>query len=213
MGSRWCKECQARVTVLDGMLCEVCGLPQEKLGVCSACLAERPLFHALRAWAVFEEPVQSALHKLKYRRDISMGDALASQMIPFVKGLGWNIDLMIPIPLSKQRMKERGYNQVAMIAHPLAMALGIRYAPGELARQKTTRSQVGLSKVERRSNVQDAFKAGNGVMGKSVLVVDDVSTTGSTLSSAAEALSSVGAKMVYALTVARALPRHGLRHV
>ncbi|MDP2777980.1 MAG: ComF family protein [Anaerolineales bacterium] len=150
---------------------------------------------------------------MKYRRDISMGDSLASQMVTFVKDLNWQIDLIVPIPLGRQRFKERGYNQVGMIAKPLALALNLRYAPNELLRRKETRSQVGLTKVERKANVQNAFQAGVGVIGKSILVMDDVSTTGSTLSSGAEALYSSGAKDVYALTVARALPHHGLGHV
>jgi ComF family protein len=123
------------------------------------------------------------------------------------------MDMIIPIPLGRKRMKERGYNQVAMISSPLAMALGIRYAPNELMRCKETRSQVGLSREERRRNVSEAFRAGTGVVGKNVLVMDDVSTTGSTLSAAAGALYAAGVKDVYALTVARALPHHGLRHV
>jgi predicted amidophosphoribosyltransferase len=100
-----------------------------------------------------------------------------------------------------------------MIAKPLAMALDVEFAPKALMRCKETRTQVGLSKQERRENVHGAFQAGIGVRGKNILVLDDVSTTGSTLSSSAEALFSSGAKDVYALTVARALPRHGLRHV
>ncbi len=191
----------------------MCGLPQVKAGVCNTCLAERPHFRALRAWAVFDDPLRTALHKLKYRRNISMGDSLAVHMTDFVKDLNWPIDMLVPIPLGRQRMKERGYNQVGMIAKPLAMSLNVLYAPNQLKRRKETRSQVGLSSVERRENVRAAFEAGTGVVGKTVLVMDDVSTTGSTLSSSAEALVSSGAKDVFALTVARALPHHGLRHV
>lgn len=142
-----------------------------------------------------------------------MGDAFAFQMAPFVKSLNWQIDVVIPIPLGRQRLKERGYNQVGMIAKPLALALGMRYAPDGLVRRKETRTQVGLTKLERKANVQNAFQAGRGMNGKSVLVMDDVSTTGSTLSAGAEALYSAGARDVYALTVARALPQHGLKHV
>ena len=211
-GSRWCMDCQKRVNILDGILCEICGLPQDKPGVCGTCLAERPRFRALRAWAVFSGPIQPALHRLKYRRDVSMGDAFASQMMPFVRSLNWKIDVVIPVPLGLQRLKERGYNQVAMIAKPLALALGMRYAPDGLMRRKETRSQVGLTKVERKANVQNAFQAGVGMNGKSILIMDDVSTTGSTLSAGAEALYSAGATDVYALTVARALPQHGLEH-
>ena len=211
-GSRWCMDCQKRVNILDGILCEICGLPQDKPGVCGTCLAERPRFRALRAWAVFSGPIQPALHRLKYRRDVSMGDAFASQMMPFVRSLNWKIDVVIPVPLGRQRLKERGYNQVGMIAKPLALALGMRYAPDGLMRRKETRSQVGLTKVERKANVQNAFQAGVGMNRKSILIMDDVSTTGSTLSAGAEALYSAGATDVYALTVARALPQHGLEH-
>ncbi len=211
-GERWCAECRSRVQVLGGILCEVCGLPQDKSGICKDCLDERPRFSALRAWAVFEDPLRKALHRLKYRRDLALGDALAAQMSSFVEGLSWDAEALIPIPLGKQRQKERGYNQVGMIARPLAMALGMEYAPKALARRKETRSQVGLSKTERRENVHGAFQAGTGVKGKTILVLDDVSTTGSTLSAAAEALYASGAKKVYALTVARALPHHGFTH-
>ena len=212
IGSRWCVDCQQRVQILSGTLCEVCGLPQEADGICDTCRVERPYFRALRAWTVFEDPVRSALHKLKYYRDFSMGDALAAQMTDFVRDLNWPIDMLIPIPLGRQRHKERGYNQVGMIARPLALILDIQFAPNELTRRKETRSQVGLSKQERQKNVHGAFQAGTGVNGKTILVLDDVSTTGSTLSSSAEALLSSGAKDVYALTVARALPHHGLKH-
>ncbi len=212
VGSHWCIECQQRVQILNGTVCEVCGLPQDTDGICNTCRAERPHFRALRAWTVFEDPVRKALHKLKYYRNFSLGDALAAQIADFAKGLNWHADMLLPIPLGRQRMKERGYNQSAMIAEPLAMALNIEFAPQALVRRKETRSQVGLSKQERHKNMLGAFQAA-GVSGKTILVLDDVSTTGSTLSSSAEALLSAGAKDVYALTVARALPHHGLKHV
>lgn len=212
-GSRWCDICQGRVQVLDGILCDKCGLPQERPGICRVCLAEKPHFRSLRAWAVFDGPVQLVLHKLKYRRDLSLGDVVAAAMLPFMHSLNWNIDLVVPIPLGKQRIRERGYNQVAMIAKPLAMGLELHYMPYALERKKETRTQVGLSREERKRNMHDVFQAGTGVQGRSVLVLDDVSTTGSTLSSAAHALYGAGARDVYALTVARALPHHDLRHV
>ncbi len=212
-GSRWCETCHSSVKILNGIVCDVCGLPQDKPGVCNACLVSRPRFRSLRAWAIFENPVQSDLHKLKYRRDLSMGDALAAAMMPFVENLKWKLDLVVPVPLGKQRMNERGYNQVAMIAKPLAMGLGLQYTSKALARRKETRSQVGLSREERHKNVHRAFHAESGVKGKKILIMDDVSTTGSTLSSGADALYAAGADDVYALTVARALSHHDLRRV
>jgi ComF family protein len=167
----------------------------------------------LRSWAVFVHPVQDALHRLKYRRDVGLGDALAAHMVEFVAALDWPIDMIVPIPLGRKRLNERGYNQVGLVARPLAMALDLEYASRELRRRRETRSQVGLSKTARLENVRDAFVAGQRVRGKTVLVVDDVATTGSTLSSAADAFFASGAKDVYGLTVARALPRHGLDRV
>jgi ComF family protein len=142
-----------------------------------------------------------------------MGDAIAFHMLPFVNKLNWQIDMIIPAPLGKQRMKERGYNQVAMIAKPLAMALQVQYAPHQLTRKKETRTQVGLTKVERKKNVEGAFQAGASVKRKHIVVMDDVSTTGSTLSAIAESLYSAGAENVHALTVARALQHHSLQTV
>ena len=205
-GVRWCSDCQGRVGILNEPVCEVCGLPQKQAGMCDTCRVERPLFRSLRSWSVFEDPVRNALLRLKYRRDIGLGEALAMQLAEFVRGLNWPIDIIVPVPLGKKRFQERGYNQVGMIARPLALALGIEYAPKALYRQRETRTQVGLTKAERRDNVRDAFQALNVVADrKTVLVMDDVATTGSTLSFSAEALLSSGAKDVYALTVARAL--------
>lgn len=106
-------------------------------------------------------------------------------------------------------MRERGYNQVAMTAKSLG--LGLQVSHKALARRKKTRSQVGLSREERRRNVRDAFQADSaGVREKVIPVLDDVSTTGSTLSSAAQSLYAAGAGDLYALTVACALPQHDL---
>jgi len=165
----------------------------------------------MRSWAVFEDPVREALHQLKYRRNVGLGEALATQMSMFVAQLGWPVDTIVPIPLGKKRLKERGYNQVAMVVKPLSLHLGIDYRPAALVRARETRSQVGLSATERKQNVVNAFQADkNKVDGRTVLLMDDVSTTGATLSSAAEALYASGAKEVYAVTLARALPHHTL---
>ena len=168
----------------------------------------------LRSWAVFDNPVQAALHRLKYRRDIGLGEALSNQFAGFVAGLGWPIEIVLPIPLGRKRFKERGYNQVAMVAMPLALQLGLSYSSKALVRARETRSQVGLSAIERRENVREAFLADvKKVNGRNILLMDDVSTTGATLSSAAEALYASGAREVFAVTIARALPHHSIKIV
>jgi ComF family protein len=188
----------------------VCGISVPARGACPECAAARPSFDRLRAWAILQDPVQEALHKLKYRRDIGLGEALAAQVAAFVREERLEAELVIPIPLGRRRMLERGYNQVALIARPLAHRLGMDFSTRALLRSRETRSQVGLSRGLRRENVQGAFVAASRLVeGKSVLLVDDVATTGSTLSAAGEALRAAGAAGVQALAVARALPRSG----
>lgn len=151
---------------------------------------------------------------MKYRRNMAFGESIAIQMAEFVHALHWPIDVLIPVPLGKKRLKERGYNQVALVARPLAFQLGWTYEPEALWKTRETRSQVGLSISQRSENVQDAYQAAaNVVQHKSILIMDDVATTGSTISACTAALLSAGAQEVYVLTIARALPHHGLDRV
>jgi len=213
-GTRWCEDCQNSVRLIQEPICEICGLPQPSAGICAACLETPPFYEALRSWAVFEGPVRKALHRMKYHQDMGLGDTIAAEILTFVEDLNWHIDLVLPVPLGRKRLRERGYNQVGLFARPLTLAMGWKYAPRYLKRARETASQVGLSAGERILNVHNAFVANKSkIVGKSVLVVDDVSTTGATLNSCAEALRRGGAKAVYALSVARALPKHGLQTV
>jgi competence protein ComFC len=168
----------------------------------------------MRSWAVFDSPIQNGLHAMKYRRNIGLGEALAIQIAGYLRSLCWDIDLMIPVPLGKKRMQERGYNQVALVAEPLAYEVGYEYAPKALWKSRDTRSQVGLNISQRQENVQDAYKANpEMVKRKSILLMDDVATTGSTILSCTKVLMDSGARDVYILTIARALSHHDLNRV
>ncbi len=141
-------------------------------------------------------------------------ESIALQMTDFVRRLNWPVEILIPVPLGKKRLKERGYNQVGLVARPLAYQMGWMYKPGALWKTRETRSQVGLNVSQRRENVQDAYQADAKVVErKSVLVMDDVATTGSTISACTKTLLSAGAQGVYVLTIARALSHHGLNRV
>ncbi len=137
-----------------------------------------------------------------------MGEALARPLIKLLAELDWDVDLVTPVPLGIARQSQRGYNQAALLARPVSLAYGLPYRPNALTKVRETRSQVGLSAVERRQNVNDAFRGDLKVSkGKSVLVIDDVTTSGATLNACASALLQAGARQVFALTLARPLPR------
>jgi ComF family protein len=203
-GTRWCEDCQRKVQVLKPPLCPRCGEPGFE-SLCPSCRQQPPAFTQLRAWSLYADPIRTAIHQLKYRRNLGLGEALALPLADFVRSLNWPVEAIVPIPLSQKRYQERGYNQVATFAYPLALHLGLPYLGDALHRTRDTRSQVGLSAHERRENVHNAFQAREKlVRGKQILLVDDVATTGSTLSSAANALLIAGAQAVYAVTLARA---------
>ena len=151
---------------------------------------------------------------MKYRRNIGLGEAFAVQMADFLRSLAWRVDVLVPVPLGKNRLKERGYNQVALVARPLAIEIGLDYAPSALWKARETRSQVGLTISQRKDNVDGAYQAdARAVKNKSVVLMDDVATTGSTILACTHALLSAGAKEVYAITIARALSHHDLTRV
>lgn len=135
-------------------------------------------------------------------------------MTEFVRSLNWNIDMLIPVPLGKKRLKERGYNQVGLVAQPLSYEIERQYAPDALWKSRETRSQVGLSISKRRENVFGAYQADPEIVKrKSILLMDDVATTGSTIQSCTQSLLNAGAREVYVLTIARALSHHDLNRV
>lgn len=205
-GERWCADCQSRVLPLPHPLCESCGTPvPQGLVRCENCTQSPPEFRQLRSWCLFDSRIRSALHSLKYRRDLGLSEALIPHLARHASSLGWEADVLVPVPLGRGRLRERGYNQAGLIAFPLSLALGIDFAPSALSRTRETRSQVGLTRAERRVNVHDAFEARpSQVTDRCVMLVDDVATTGATLSSCAKALHAAGARDVFALTIARA---------
>jgi len=205
-GARWCPECQENTTRIETPYCQYCGQPVSGVECCERCETAPPKLSAIRSWAIFDGPIRNALHRVKYRRDVALAEALMRPMINYVFSLGWGVNLVAPVPLSNKRLGERGYNQADLLAKPLALGMGLNYQPKALQRGRDTRSQVDLNLAQRRENVKDAFSAkGKLIDGKAILIVDDVATSGSTLDACAEALWLAGASDVYGVTLARAV--------
>jgi competence protein ComFC len=204
-GERWCLDCQ-QAEQITSPVCPLCGDIQNSQQVCQQCQAVPPTYRVLRSWGKYHGSLQNAVQRLKYKSDIGMGEALSKHLIDLYNDLKWEVDLVAAVPLSRSRLKERGYNQADLLARPLAYTIQKPYQPVILSRKRETRSQVGLNAPQRHANVKDAFEAvEKQVRGKVILIVDDVTTTGSTISACAQALNLAGASAVYGLTLARAV--------
>jgi ComF family protein len=116
--------------------------------------------------------------------------------------LNWTIDMIVPVPMHTTRLRERGYNQAQLLGEHAAQQLAIPCVPEAVQRLRHTQSQVNLNAQERQANMQDAFEANPQlVSGQTILLIDDVYTTGATLAACAQTALDAGATAVYGLTV------------
>jgi len=163
----------------------------------------------MRSWAEFTGSLKEAIHALKYKKNLALGSILADPLTLIIGKSSWDIDLIVPIPLSRARIRQRGYNQAALIALNVALKMGIPYSDHAVKRVKHTETQISLDVNKRFMNLMDAFYANPATLiNKKVLVIDDVVTTGATMQNCSIAILKAGADKVYCLSVARAILRH-----
>jgi len=199
-----CPECFSKIKLIPRDVCNYCGSYTSKKGKCPNCHGKVLPYAGFRAFAYYDGVIRKAVHHLKYQNDLTIGRYLAGLQKLVYERTDWEVDLIVPIPISEQKRAERGYNQSERLVKPLSEFLNIPFSNDALIRINETSSQVGLNKEERRENVRQAFVAKtNPVKGKKVLVVDDVFTSGATMEAAATELRGAGASKVYCLTVAK----------
>lgn len=201
----------AALSFVTGPVCHSCGLPQEvdlgPLAQCGACLARPPKWTAARSALVYDAASRRIVLDLKRsgRRD---GLAImANWMLEAARPLLSDTDLILPVPLHYRRLASRGFNQSGWLAAGLARRARLPMRVDILKRRKSTPSQGGLSPRARKRNVAGAFALRRGkevaVAGKTILLVDDVLTTGSTLEACVRPLLKAGAARVDIVTLAR----------
>lgn len=205
-----CPVCQTEMIRVPDAVCPQCGRMDDQpisagTGVlCRQCRAHPPLLGQMRAPLRYEEPTSTLIHRFKYEGYFALGRPLARFLIDGWPA--WDIppDLILPIPLHPQRRRQRGYNQAELLARSLAEAINVPVNVSTLRRTRHTVPQVGLGPGERHNNVWGAFAAeGSVVRDRHILLIDDVLTTGATLSAAAETLLAAGAASVSGYCLAR----------
>lgn len=180
--------------------------------MCQSCRYHAPRLHGLRAVSVFEEPLRSYIHALKYNGNTRLAEPLGRLLAQAYTRNGFQVDAIIAVPLHAERQKQRGYNHAQLLAEVCASLVGVPLYSDMVQRQRATPAQVGLSAGQRLQNMAGAFlctpafSAGTGALnGRRILIIDDVCTTGATIEACAAPLYAAGAAAVSGLVLARPL--------
>jgi ComF family protein len=209
----FCGGCWSQIRFIERPYCDRLGLPfsyDPGPGMLSAqAIAEPPVFDRLRSVAIHEGAARNLVHSLKYRDRTNLAPMMAEWMLRASDGHVANCDGIVPVPLHRLRFALRKFNQAAELGRHIAHLSGKPFLPEALARVKRTSRQVGLTARGREDNVRGAFATPSGregeVFGKRLVLVDDVYTTGATVSAATRALKKAGAAEVTVLTFAMAV--------
>jgi ComF family protein len=211
----WCPSCQDALVWIGSPHCPCCGIPfldspESDDHLCGDCLKGTFDFDAARSAVLYAGVVRERIHQLKFGGTLHWLPALVALLAEAVKpgDAATQVDMILPVPLHQQRLRQRGFNQAGLMAREFGRAHSIPVRFGVLVRHRATLPQTRLGRRERLENVRGAFTVARpeAVRGRSLLLVDDVYTTGTTLSECAKVLKRKGAQAVYALTVARVVP-------
>jgi ComF family protein len=189
--------------------CPVCAVAHRTLTPslhhCESCLRQQPPFARVFAVGPYTGTLQEAIQRFKYRGQLPLERPLGALLAEtLLTGGGQRPDLVIPVPLHKDRLRERGYNQALQLARQLGRRLRVPVAADLLRRVRATATQQGLDAVARKSNLRGAFAVTAPVTGQQLLLVDDVLTTGATVRECAHALRTAGAAAVEVAVLGRA---------
>lgn len=205
IGYEICPICYKNIdTIKYHKNCLFCGITIKQGKYCRNCKKTPPQFDQLRSWGIYTGVLKKVIQKIKYNRGFGIIEYIIGPIIKIIKKWNISVSMIIPVPLGKKRELERGYNQSVLIAEPISEFLEIPLYKHALIRTRETKSQVGLNFEERKINMQNAFVAEkNACEKKSVLLVDDIATTCSTLNESTKALKLAGAQYVFCFSVAR----------
>ena len=205
-----CPECWTKFSWISDPKCSVCGYPfpaNLDLGprpLCPDCAAGRNVADWIRSACVYDDASKDVMLPFKHAGALKYKKLMVRAMINSLRDAGGGIDLVLPVPLSFRRLWKRGYNQAALLAKPIARHLGAPVDVDSVRREH--RADMGhKSARERRENIRGVFKVARpeNIKGKTILLVDDVMTTGATLGELRRVLKRAKAKAVYAVVFCR----------
>lgn len=203
-GALLCDQCVKAVSTLPSNVCITCAEPTaEHVTRCGDCITLPPPLDRLVPIYRYGGAVRSAVHALKYRHITAIAPVMADLMLRHQLPGKAHIDCVVPVPIHAIRLRERGYNQAALLAENLADKLNHHFIPDALSKTRATVSQVELTRQERSTSLRDAFLSNYGFDDAHVLLVDDVCTTGNTLMNCAAELKRAGARRVTAMVFAK----------
>lgn len=197
-----CGACYARLPWLTLTRCPQCALPTPAGNVCGACLGHPPRFNGVTAAFAYAWPLSTLILHYKYAGNLALAGLLANAL---ATRIATPVDLIIPMPLAAQRLRERGFNQALELARIVSRATGIRLAADACRRVRESAPQAALPWQDRARNIRGAFVCDADLNGKRVAVIDDVLTTGATLDELSRNLRRAGALEIHGWIVARTL--------
>jgi competence protein ComFC len=202
-GAWICTECAETVRIADqSQACRRCGHPDGRgQATCSRCCDWLDSTFEVRSVYEFSGALRDSILKMKYRGEYSRADWHGTMMAQLISDLGWTPDILVPVPLHPNRLRQRGYNQSQKLAEAAGKALNLRVVTG-LRRNRDTPQQTALGVDERRLNVAGAFNSTMPLAGVRIVLVDDVTTTRATLLECAAACRESGVASVQAVTLA-----------
>lgn len=206
-GEFFCGGCRGALPVL-GPACARCAAPLVTGGapdaVCGDCQQRPPAFDRVVAAYRYAPPLDRLIQGGKYNGRLDWLRVLARELLARLEAEAAAVDLLVPVPLHRSRLRERGYNQSLELARPLARRLGVAVVTTGIRRSRATAAQTGLSREAREKNVRRAFTVECHLENRRVAIVDDVMTSGATIEALARVLRRAGAARVEAWVLARA---------
>lgn len=208
-GPDFCETCMAGVTPLGPAHCCLCAQPfanATSSHLCGSCLKRPPGFTMVHAAGRYHGSIKDAVHRLKHCNQLVLAKPLGLILGEVIADAAHacRFDTIVPVPLHRQRLRTRGYNQAVEIARPLSHQLGLPIQAGLLQRSRRTPPQQGLAADQRRRNLRHAFALAGQVTGARVLLVDDIMTTGETVRECCRVLAQGGTEDIQVAVVGRA---------